>query len=234
MLVEKLQKNCYYKVKYTTLEKTTICKKYLEDNTKRDMINWENEVKEYLISKKIQCLPFTTTHSEIHYHTKNCIPIYLCLQSKNLKFFLNEIFSFVNQFKKVGFYHCNTNIYTIYYNKVDCVFSISDFSDSSYNRIVPKNYTQLLFNNRQLVNDIPQKYHDLLSLYLSLFFFFKEDSSNNKILIYLYDLLNDYVPLKIINIFLHNFYFIKNEKQMLGSTKINSIESISSNQNDWL
>lgn len=220
-LVLHLQKKCYYNIKYECVDKTTIKKIYFTNS--KSMIDWEIKVCQYLINKNIYHLPFNVQNNEIFYDMTNTIPLSECLQTKNLNLFLNEIFSFVNRFKTSNFIHGNINLYNLYYNKQESIFMISDFCNSNYKNNFPE-YHQNLFNNLEVMYNIPKKYHDLFSLYLSLFYFFQNDKHAEKISIYLYDLLNDYVPIKYINIFLHNFYNVKNEKIKLGSSNKNQID----------
>jgi RIO-like serine/threonine protein kinase len=203
--------NCY-NIQFTEIDKTCISKKYSQNEN--EMIHWEIMVSKYLESKNINYLPFRLKDNQLIYDMKNIVSLFDCLQTKNLNLFLNEIFSFVDSFHKIYFYHGNVNLYNLHYDKEKSVFMVSDFSNSRYKNTVPK-YKQYLFNNLEVLYNIPKRYHDLFSLYLSIFFFFQRDKNFQKISMYLYDLLNDYIPFDYINLFLSNFYSVTNEKRLV-------------------
>lgn len=227
-LVLNLQNKCYYDIKYQLINKTSISKIYLTNTD--EMITWETKVSKYLQKRNINYLPFDIEREsgKITYDINNIISLSECLQTKNINLFLNEIFSFVNRFKTYEFVHGNINLDNLYYDTLKCTFVISDFTNSNYKNQFPK-YKQRLFNNREVLFNIPLKYHDLFSLYINLFFFFEKDSKQSeKICIYLYDLLNDYVPLKYINVFLSNFYRIRQEKNTIREIVFNR------NSSNWI
>lgn len=146
-----------------------------------NMFRWEIDVYLYLIDKNI--VPLSSTGKQkLIYSTSDKIPLYTFLKKKdtNIKYILNNLFSFVYKFKKINFIHGNLHLYNIFLDENE-MFNVIDFSYSHF-----KNSSNIdcLYKNPYLI--------DLYLIYIELYDFYK----NNKIIIlYLQDLLLNYIDL---------------------------------------
>jgi hypothetical protein len=147
-----------------------------------DMFEWEVKVYLYLVDKNIVPLSCSGNQKMIYY-TNNKTPLFDILKTKNTntKFILNELFSFVNKFKKIHFVHGNLHLYNIFLDK-DGIFSVIDFSNSSFKNKFPEYKVDYFYENHYLI--------DIYTLYIELYDFYK---NNSEILCYLQDLLLNYI-----------------------------------------
>ena len=152
--------------------------KNMEGNIEKYFIDtqffkWEIDVYLYLVDKNI--VPLSSTNNQkIIYHTNKLQSLFTvlkntCTNKTNIKCILNELFSFVNKFKKIHFIHGNLNLYNIFVDE-NGMFSVIDFSNSS-------------FKNKKM--GCAEKC-DLYLLYIELYNFY---NGNEKIIVYLKELL---------------------------------------------
>jgi hypothetical protein len=168
----------------------TFYDKNIEDNIVKYFINenmfeWEVKVYLYLVDKNIAPIS-SSGNQKMIYHTNDKLPLSVVLKNKNtkntnIKFILNELFSFVSKFKKIHFVHGNLHLYNIFLDK-DKMFSVIDFSNSKFKNKLPKYNLDYFYENHYLI--------DLYLLYIELYDFYK---NNSEILCYLQDLLLNYI-----------------------------------------
>jgi RIO-like serine/threonine protein kinase len=151
-----------------------------------DLFKWEIDVYLYLVDKNIVPLS-STDNQKIIYHTNKLQSLFTvlkntCKNKTNIKCILNELFSFVNKFKKIHFVHGNLNLYNIFIDE-NGMFSVIDFSNSS-------------FKNKKIGGG--DEKCDLYLLYIELYNFYNGNYSNDgnygndKIIIYLKELFSQF------------------------------------------
>jgi RIO-like serine/threonine protein kinase len=170
---KKSQRLCFYeKDKNDNIEKY-----FINEN----MFNWEVKVYLYLIDKNIVSLA-SSEKQKIIYSTNDKIPLFTILKNddKNAKNILNNLFSFINKFKKIDFIHGNLHLYNIFVDKEN-MFTLIDFSYSSFKGICTN-----LFHEKY--NNFDKNLIDFYTLYIELKEFYIKDT---KMLVYLENLLKD-------------------------------------------
>ena len=183
----------------------------------KDYYNWECEMYEYLLrhQKTPISLPMTPSKNCFIYQTNKVIPLYELLNNKKIRsLILNELFSFIFNFKYSNFIHGNLHIYNIFYEMETKQFYIIDLSNSKYyyyTDIKPK-YNQHSYSN--LLYSFPIEYTDLLSIYSSLIVFYKSD---NNMVNYILERVSTYVPINIIEPYNKEFNFIRRQNKLFAS-----------------
>jgi RIO-like serine/threonine protein kinase len=171
---KKSQRLCFYeKDKNDNIEKY-----FINEN----MFNWEVKVYLYLIDKNIVSLA-SSEKQKIIYSTNDKTPLFDILKNddKNSKNTLNNLFSFINKFKKIDFIHGNLHLYNIFVDKEN-MFTLIDFSYSSFKGICTN-----LFHEKY--NNFDKNLIDFYTLYIELKEFYIKDT---KMLVYLENLLKEF------------------------------------------
>ena len=135
----------------------------------------------YLLNKKISNPIYQVKHKHLSYITNDKVSLYTYLTNKekfkvNIPFVLNELFSFVNTFKKYNFLHGNLHLHNIFIDPQNKKFSVIDLTnafilESSSDKIIMEFF----------------EYWDFFSLYKSLKnqLFIKNSELENTILNYI-------------------------------------------------
>lgn len=172
---KKGERLCFYeKDKDNNIEKY-----FVHENT----FNWEVKVYLYLIDKKIVPLA-SAGKQKLIYSTNDKTPLFDVLKKdyKNAKYILNNLFNFINKFKKIDFVHGNLHLYNILVDKKNR-FTLIDFNYSFF-----KNTTTNLFNDKFSHLEKTLYTIDFYLVYNELKDFYKKDE---KMLLYLQTLLLD-------------------------------------------
>ena len=172
---KKAQRLCFYeKDKNNNIEKF-----FINEN----MFDWEVKVYLYLIDKNIVSLA-SSGKQKLIYSTNDKKPLFNILKNddKNAKNILNNLFSFINKFKKIDFIHGNLHLYNIFVD-TENMFTLIDFSYSCF-----KGKCTNLFHGKY--DNFNKNLIDLYTLYIELKEFYTD---NNKMLLYLENLLNDLI-----------------------------------------
>lgn len=160
-----------------------------------DLFYWETSIYLALLDKNF--IPMASSEfPKIIYHTHNMKSLRSILKSRNcnIKEILNEVFNFVNNFKKYNFIHGNLHIDNIFIDS-DNNYYIIDFTNSYYHFIKGgPNYKRRSFIDFQY-NDRHIKYLDFFTLYISLKLFFK---NKIKYIYYLENLIRNYIKNEIL------------------------------------
>lgn len=171
---KKAKRLCFYeKNKNNDIEKY-----FINEN----MFYWEVKVYLYLIDKSIVSLA-STEKQKIIYSTNDKTPLFTILKNdyENAKNILNNLFSFINKFKKIDFIHGNLHLYNIFVDKKG-MFTLIDFSYSSFKNIYTNSFNEKYDNfDKNLI--------DLYTIYIELKEFYKKDT---KMLLYLENLLKEF------------------------------------------
>jgi RIO-like serine/threonine protein kinase len=132
----------------------------------------------YLVDKEI--VPFSSARKQkITFVTNECKTLFDVLKNTDKpKIFLNELFSFINKFKKILFFHGNLHLYNILLDKNN-KFLVIDFNKSKIKKVNQYDY-----------------FFDLYTIYNNLLDFYKNDK---EICLYIKDILLEYVNLKEID-----------------------------------
>jgi len=156
------------------------CNNIVKYYTDDDNFACEIILHQYLSNKRITLdFDIDLENRTLHYIINNKISLYNYLQKcKNytmLRVLLNELFSFVNTFKKHNFFHGNLHIGNIFINANTFVLYTIDFTQSH------------LLQKQNTITD-----EDLYSLYKSLNTYFTQVSDRKSIL-YLQSLISTYI-----------------------------------------
>ena len=161
----------------------------------QDLFYWETSIYLALVDKNF--IPMASPQfPKIIYHTHNMKSLRSILKSQscNIKEILNEVFNFVNLFKKYNFIHGNLHIDNIFIDNNNNYYII-DFTNSYYHFIKGgPNYKRRSFINFQY-NDHHINYLDFFTLYISLKLFFKDKI---KYIYYLENLIRNYIKNEIL------------------------------------
>ena len=181
LISKKMDKNCVY------LNKNKCGNYFYDKNKENDLVCYfidDNlffkNVKVYLFLIDKGIVPFSSAEKQkITFVTKECKTLFDVLNNTNKqKIILNELFSFINKFKKVSFFHGNLHLYNILLNKNN-KFLVIDFNQSK-------------------IKDVNQSDHffDLYTIYNHLLDFY---SSKNEIYLYIKNLLLQYIDINEID-----------------------------------
>jgi len=178
-----------------------------------DLYKWEIEVYLKLLDSKI--IPLITSYKyEISYVLKGFVSLRTFFNKKENKnnekitLILNELYSFINTFKKYNFVHGNLHIDNIYIKKIEnnCKityeFKVIDYVNSYISNIKRKEtYTRTSFLGEYLIKEDDNflKYWDFFTVYISLKTFFKNKVS---CLYQLQKTVEEYIPNNTFNIML--------------------------------
>lgn len=168
-----------------------------------DYFEWECNMYKYLLkNQKLPIsLPITPSKDCFIYQTNTMKPLIEILSDKKKKnFILNELFSYVFNFRHCNFVHGNLHIYNIFYDNQTKQFYCLDLSDSNFienNININPNYKQHFYS--RLVEKQSKYYCDLLSIFSSLKIYFKNDQKTidyitERILVFIpKDILTEYI-----------------------------------------
>ena len=117
----------------------------------------------YLLNKRITNPICQVKHKHLCYITNDKISLYTCLTNQekfkvNIPFILNELFSFVNTFKKYNFLHGNLNLHNIFIDAKNLKFSVIDLTNAFI--------LEEMYNDKAIIEFF--EYWDFFSLYKSL------------------------------------------------------------------
>ena len=202
-----LTKKCFQKCFFDKNEFGNINKYFTNDEN----YEWEIKVYLYLLHKKITLLS-SSSNKKICYQTNGNIPLFDFLKRGDDHLLLNEIFSFVNNFSKVGFVHGNLHIYNIFVDVKSLQFYTMDFSNSYIIDQVP-DYKRISCSHDFLLN------WDMYNLYVSLKDFYKNEYKGqlcvNSKLDYLENIISVYVKENVLK-------SLENESVVIYSNYTNS------------
>jgi hypothetical protein len=173
-----------------------------------NLLNWEIGVYLYLVDYKL-CPLIDVKNSEIVYILDDYVSVRNYLKSKNKKketitLLLNELFSFINTFKKYEYIHGNLHIDNIFIKKKTYPFKfvIIDYSNSYIFNIKDdlnlKKTSFLAEYDKKEININFLKYWDFLTMYASLIKLYKK---NINYLFIVQELINIWIPNNILNEF---------------------------------
>jgi hypothetical protein len=192
------------------------CKCYMENNNivrvfdDNYLYNWEIVIYFKLIDTSIVPL-INSEKDKIVYILNDYIPLRTFLFMQNNKnneiisLILNELYSFINMFKKYSYIHGNLHIDNILIKKVNqkYEFKVIDFVNSYilYKENIEdmeENFTKTSFicewkkkENKQTI-----QYWDFFTIYISLINFFKKSPS---LLYIIQNIMESYIPYNIFN-----------------------------------
>jgi hypothetical protein len=175
---------------------------------------------------------------ELYYDTSNYINLrlYLTKHHKNLDLLINELFSFVNSFKKYNFIHGNLHIDNILLditsNKKDNIinnFYIIDLSNSYFieNKKINKcAYKRTSFLEEYDLKSSILKYWDFLSLYTSLKLFFENHKTLINSIEYIETVISTFIGHTKFNLLLEKYNnMIDIQKYNILRSKYKSLNS---------
>ena len=181
LISKKMDKDCVY------LNKNKYGNYFYDKNKENDLVCYF--IDSYLFFKNVQVylflidkgiVPFSSAKKQkITFITKECKTLFDVLNNTNKqKIILNELFSFINKFKKVSFFHGNLHLYNILLDKNN-KFLVIDF-------------------NRSKIKEVDQSDHffDLYTIYNHLLDFYKNEK---EICLYIKDILLEYIDLNEID-----------------------------------
>lgn len=212
----KYDRDCYFL--NLQCDQDCYCDKDINNDIRRiffDNTIFKHEVYIYLslLKNNINITPLLSNHNnDIIYITNNLISLrtFLIKNPNHLHLIINEIFAFVNTFKKYNFIHGNLHIDNIYIDvKNTYQFFVIDLCNSYYmgqdsnygdSNINFKRKSFIDINNNKLEQDTFKKnyshYWDFVCLFFSLNLYFEnsEDSLN-----YIKDALTNYMNKDKVN-----------------------------------
>lgn len=157
----------------------------------RSLFLWETELyKRFLDYNIFPCI--SATKDTITYKVKGMVSLRIYLNNltnKNTTLFLNELFSFIKTFKKVGFVHGNLNIDNIFISQQSKLhFFVIDYTNS-YNL---KRQSMPSYSRTSFIGEYEDKtlkcnqwlYWDILTVYISIKQYYKEQNKKTRILEY--------------------------------------------------
>jgi hypothetical protein len=158
-----LAKKCFQKCFFDKNDFNNIIKYFTNDEN----YEWEIKVYSYLLHKNITLLS-SSRDKKICYQTGGTVCLFDFLKKGDDNLLLNEMFSFVNNFSKIGFVHGNMHICNIFVDIKTLRFYIIDFSNSYIIDQVP-DYKRISCSHDFLLS------WDMYNLYVSLKDFYKNE-----------------------------------------------------------
>jgi hypothetical protein len=170
-----------------------------------DLYNWETKIYLKLINSEIVPLINTNNENSIIYILNEYVSLRRFLEEKqnynNTNLILNELYSFINTFKKYNFVHGNLHIDNIFIkqnenDKFKYDFKVIDYVNSYIKNERLSFYRTSFLGEYDIKNNKFLNYWDFFTIYISLNKFFK-----NKInmLYNLENIVESYIPCNIFN-----------------------------------
>jgi hypothetical protein len=206
----KLQLNCDY-INNKCIQECKCCiESKNSDNIIRlfdnnELYKWETKIYLKLVNSEIVPLINTNKESNIIYILNEYVSLRRFLKEKenynNTNLILNELYSFINTFKKYNFVHGNLHIDNIFIkqnmnDKIKYDFKVIDYVNSYIKNERLSFYRTSFIGEYDVKNNEFLNYWDFFTIYISLNRFYKNKAN---ILYNLHNIVESYIPINIFN-----------------------------------